>query len=395
MLRELGIRLCALAALLSPAARADFAFRDGDRVAFFGDAVTASRGFTRIVEHYTLMRFPRREVTFINAGRGGDTIARSVLRADHDVFDKGASVVIVAFGPDDIALGGNPETWRRDSHLRGIRRIVEKCHELGVRPFICSPPVAAGDPDSPANRRIRALAAEGLELARSLGAGAIDVQQGMLEIQSRLAAEPQNRTRLHTDDGLHLSDLGHLAMAFVILKGLGAPELVSSLEIDAGTATVAAAAHCETTGLSTDAGGLRFTRLDEGLPFHRDPPAWRRWVPLGEINAYLLKVTGLQPGRYQLLTGGLLLGEWSDAQLAAGIDLSPAGPWEARSDLVGELVDARNNLWAAAFLSMRGGGGDPALADTLRDLETGIAASQRNAARPRPIPFDLIRISGP
>ena len=52
---------------------ADFALRDGDTVAFLGDSITAARGYTKIVEHYTLMRYPQRRVRFVNAGKGGDT----------------------------------------------------------------------------------------------------------------------------------------------------------------------------------------------------------------------------------------------------------------------------------------------------------------------------------
>src|SRR5438552_18985552 len=85
--------------------RGEFAFRDGDTVAFLGDSITAARGYTKIVEHYTLMRFPERKVGFVNAGQGGDTAFGSLSRLERDVFAKGATVVTVAFGVNDIGWG--------------------------------------------------------------------------------------------------------------------------------------------------------------------------------------------------------------------------------------------------------------------------------------------------
>jgi lysophospholipase L1-like esterase len=85
-------------------ARADFALRDGDTVAFLGDSITAARGYTKVVEHYTLMRFPERRVQFVNAGKGGDTAISVIQRLERDVFGRGATVVTVALGVNDNAL---------------------------------------------------------------------------------------------------------------------------------------------------------------------------------------------------------------------------------------------------------------------------------------------------
>lgn len=51
-------------------ARADYALRDGDTVVFLGDSITAVRTYGKIVERYTLLRFPGRKVRFRNAGWG-------------------------------------------------------------------------------------------------------------------------------------------------------------------------------------------------------------------------------------------------------------------------------------------------------------------------------------
>src|SRR5690348_7675549 len=87
-------------------ARADFAIRDGDTVVFLGDSITAEGTYGRVVENYTLLRYPNRKVHFINAGNGGDTAAGGLARLQRDVFDRGATLLTVAYGINDIGWGG-------------------------------------------------------------------------------------------------------------------------------------------------------------------------------------------------------------------------------------------------------------------------------------------------
>ncbi|MDB6136738.1 MAG: hypothetical protein JWM59_4981 [Verrucomicrobiales bacterium] len=192
--------------------RADFQLRDGDTVAFLGDSITAARGYTKVVEVYTLMRFPDRKVRFINAGQGGDTAFGSLERLDRDVFSKGATVVTVAFGINDIGWGtkANPES--RQKYLDGIRTIITRCQERKVRPVICSPTITAEDPDTALKGYLQIMTDDGLALAKSLGADTIDLQRSMREVQRRVIEANSrekdiiNHSTLHVKDGVHLSE---------------------------------------------------------------------------------------------------------------------------------------------------------------------------------------------
>src|SRR5215472_10981200 len=88
-----ALALGLLGSILSGPARAEFALRDGDTVVFLGDSITAARTYGKIVENYTLLRFPGRTVRFVNSGRGGDTAAGGLRRLDRDVFAHGATVL--------------------------------------------------------------------------------------------------------------------------------------------------------------------------------------------------------------------------------------------------------------------------------------------------------------
>src|SRR5262245_8767825 len=133
--------ICLLLSLVAPPAFGEFALRDGDTMAFLGDSITAARGYTKIVEHYTLMRYPAREGRFVNAGKGGDTMAGCLERIDRDVFEPGATVVTVAFGINDIGWGMKADAEHKQRYLDGIRTLIARCEARGVRVFICSPAI--------------------------------------------------------------------------------------------------------------------------------------------------------------------------------------------------------------------------------------------------------------
>src|ERR1043165_8713305 len=94
---------------LTSSAYADFAIRDGDTVVFLGDSITAARTYGKIIENYTLLRFPDRKVHFVNAGWGGDTAQGGLKRLQRDVLDKSATLVTVAYGINDIGWGGKAD----------------------------------------------------------------------------------------------------------------------------------------------------------------------------------------------------------------------------------------------------------------------------------------------
>src|SRR5262249_22593889 len=129
------LALCGLCLAGPGRAHADFGLRDGDTVVFLGDSITAARTYGKIVENYTRLRLPDRRVHFINAGWGGDTAAGGLKRIGRDVFDRGATVLIVAYGINDIGWGLKADAEHKRIYLDAIRGIVEKCRVRKVRVY--------------------------------------------------------------------------------------------------------------------------------------------------------------------------------------------------------------------------------------------------------------------
>lgn len=388
---------------------ADFALRDGDTVAFLGDSITAARGYTKIVEHYTLMRFPERRVRFLNAGQGGDTAHGSLARLERDVLSQGTTVLTVAFGINDIGWGTKADDTHRQQYLDGIREIVSRSQQRGIRVFICSPAITAEAPDTAEKGYLQRMADDGMALARSMGAGSIDLSRGMREIQRRIVTananekDPKRQTRLHVDDGVHLNDLGQLAMGYALLRGLGAPAEVSSVALDAAHLRATDTQNCRVSRIQRLADGVSFVRLDRGLPLNLGifSALNHRWIPIPEtLNRYRLQIAGLDPGDYEVRAEGRLLGKYSAERLARGENIAsatsngwePGGPWDAQSDAVKEVVDARDKAWGAEHFRQQfnqDNPDSPRLERQAKTADDALTALARSMAKPYPYRFEI------
>lgn len=408
MSRKYLLSLVLIGALGAAPARADdFAVRDGDTVVFMGDSITAARAYSKIVENYTLLRYPGRKVRFHNVGIGGDTMAGGLKRLERDVFGRGATLLTVAFGINDIGWGTRADDVHKRAYLDAVRGIVSACKQRGVRVYICSAAVTAADPSTSEDDYLQKMCDEGMALSRELGGAAIDVQRGMREIQKRIWAanektpDKSKHATLHAADGIHLNDLGQLAMAFAILKGLGAPADVSAANFDARGPKLVRASGCTISDVAAKDNRLEFTRHDEGLPLNYGLffALNFRFVPIpDQLNRYLLTVTNLPAGRYEVLADGRSAGRFTAAELAAGVNLAsttpdpwqPGGPWNAQANLLQHLTDARYQVdlaQAHGDVFLPGSPAATALHTHGGKADAEIIAAQRAVARPQAYRF--------
>lgn len=291
------------------------------------------------------------------------------------------------------------------------RGIVETCRKQNARVFLCSAAATAEAPEKAETGFLQKMCDEGMDLSRSLGGKAIDVQRTMRGVQKAIAAanasvpDKNKHDSLHVADGVHLNDLGQLAMAFAILKGLGVPANVSSVVIDADGAKVTSAKGCAVRGVDAKPGALEFTRSDEGLPFNYGIfyALNYRYVPVpDELNRYLVAVKSLPKGNYEVSAGGRVLGVFTADQLAAGVNVAsatadpwqPGGPWNAQANALKALTDARYEVRSASAQLRAHVPGNPdadRLGKQAGDLDAKIVEMQRTTAQPRAYRFVIKR----
>ena len=402
-----AVAVFALLAGFAAACRADFALKDGDTVVFLGDSITAARTYGKIVENYTLLRFPERRVRFFNAGIGGDTAAAAVGRLERDVFSHGATVVTVCFGMNDVGWGMTADVEHVKAYLEALRTIVRECRKHKARVIYLTPAVTAADPKASEKDFLQTLADQGAKAVKSMGEDTIDVQRGMREIQKRVFAanaaqkDEKAHVSLHLVDGVHLSDLGQMAMAFTILEGLDAPKEVSDACVDAAYGSVVTQKGCRLSEVKSAAGRLEFTRFDEGLPinFGLFGALQFVWVPFHvAMNRYGLAVKGLAKGNWEVLADERSIGIFDADTLGRGIDVAsrtasvwaPGGPWDAQAAVLSQLTDARHDLATATLLDTLWLSEGPVLSPHAAEVARADAALvelQRAVARPRSYHF--------
>jgi hypothetical protein len=187
------------------------------------------------------------------------------------------------------------------------------------------------------------------DVAAKTGAMFIDQFDPYMSIMlAERAANPQ--AFIGGGDAVHPGPAGHTLMAWAVLKGLGAQNLVSSAEIDMAAQKTVSTEACQISNLKiTSSGEAGFDRLDNALPLPVDPKAQAalKLAPvLGDLSRYDLKITGLAAGAYELSIDGDVVLKASNEEWAKGVNLTvPSNPAEKQAVEVLQEVVKKNNLY--------------------------------------------------
>jgi lysophospholipase L1-like esterase len=409
MVRAVSLALLCLG-LANRVPAEEFHLAAGDRVVFYGDSITQDGGYARAVEVYTATRFPDRGVTFWYAGVGGDRVGGGGagpidIRLDRDVIAHRPTVVAVMLGMNDASYRAfDPAIF--ETYTTGYRHLVARLKEAlpGVRltliqpsPFddVTRPPAFPGGYNAVLRRYGEFVAA----LARETGATAVDLNTPVVAGLEKVQRTDPALARQLIPDRVHPGAAGHLVMAAALLRAWGAPGLVTRVVLDATGPRVAAADNAAVTALIRAEGGLAWTEADRALPLpvYFDNAevelADMAGADLPGLDRERLELTGLAPGQYRLTIDGQGVGEFSAAELAAGVDLArfdtpmrqQAMPVSWGTGDRQEVLNVRRQLLARS-------GSDGSTADTARTLASladTMAAERRKATQPRERRFEL------
>jgi len=335
------------------AAEAPFFFRDGDRVVMIGDSITEQLLHSNYVESYVLSRFPRWNLRFRNVGIGGDTSTGGNGRTQRDILSFNPTTVTITFGMNDGGYRVPPDPARVEAYGKGLQGMMDQMAGKGLRIAVLSSSPVEKKEDGPAmqgyNETLERFAEVASVVAHRNGATFVDqFHPHVAALQKARDASASNR--VNGGDAVHPGPPGQLLMAWAILKGLRAPALVSSAEINGRGARVVKAEKCRISGLRKSGDGVRFTRADDALPWWL-PPAARpilQWAPIAEdLDQYLLKITGLPEGRYQLRIDGQEVAAVTAADLAKGYNMAllEEGPTARQAQAVNDAVFAKNRYY--------------------------------------------------
>lgn len=186
---------------------------EGDRVAFFGDSITAqgnnAGGYVDI-----LRRSMGSGVATIPAGIGGHKVPDLLERFQADVIDKNPDVVFLYIGINDVWHSDSGKGTPPDAFESGLRSLVRTMKASGAAVVLATPTVI-GEKRAGKNRHDPALekyAAISRKIAAAEGATLCDLRMAFID-HLRLFNPEDNDRGILTTDGVHLKPAGNQLVA--------------------------------------------------------------------------------------------------------------------------------------------------------------------------------------
>jgi len=392
-----------------------FYLHPNDTVVFYGDSITEQRYYTGWVEVYAATRFPHMPIQFYSVGVGGDRVTGGGagpidLRLTRDLFPLKPTVVTIMLGMNDGNYGPiKPETDAK--YTEGYEHILDSIQQNlpGARVTLLGPS-AYDDVTRPAtfpggyNATLIHFSELDSQLAQKHNDTFIDLNAPFVDSLKRGFALDPLATQLLVPDRVHPEPMAHWFMAAAILKGWNAPSIVTSVSLDAQNQTVLSTVRSHVSDLAATATTLNWTQLDDALPLPFDDKNAANHFLLQitdiqrELNQQPLTVAGLKPGKYQLTIDGFPIGDFTDAELAHGVNLTDfVTPMRGQSYSVSWLVRDRDD---AHYVRLRmlvnqmkyGDPSEPGAASLLQ-FESELQQRIYDAAQPKPHKFQLKRRS--
>ena len=297
-------------------------FKPGERVLFYGDSITHGGKYVFYLQLFENLRHPGSGVRLLNGGRSGGTAGDGLLNFDRELKASRPDRAFAMFGMNDIgrsnwkdATPSNAVQTARGRALEdfgaNLAKLTDRFAAAGVPLAVMTPTpydqynTKAGENIPFCNEPGVSSAAEIVRaLAASNGLGIVDFHAPMTALFRENAGD-----FVFCRDRVHPGDEGHLYMAALVLDALGASPVVDELTIAVGPDGESASADF----------------APKALPLPRMPEyeTLEAFYPLTErLNREIVRVSGLKPGRYTLAFDGQAVGDYSDADLAKGVNVA-------------------------------------------------------------------------
>lgn len=195
------------------------AVKDGQKIAFLGDSITAQGwdkpgGYVRLVVNG--LAHEGIKITPIPAGVGGNTSKDMVARLGPSVLDKKPDWMALSCGVNDVWHGDNGVPL--DVYKQNITAIVDRAQEKGIKVMILtSTPI--GEEDNAFNSKLAAYNDFLRQLAKERKLPIADLGADFHAVLDRLQRTAASRNL--TADGVHMNPEGNVLMAKGILRAFG------------------------------------------------------------------------------------------------------------------------------------------------------------------------------
>ncbi len=221
--RQIAFALVAGAAFLAAStASAEILVKDGQKVAFMGDSITAGgwgnpAGYVRLV--VAGLEANGVKVTPIPAGIGGHKSNQMLERLKRDALDKKPDWMTLSCGVNDVWHGARGVPL--DQYKTNITAILDQCAAAGTKVVVLTATVISEELDAENNQKLAPYNEFLRSLAKERKAPLADLY-GMFA--TAIKAKPNTTGkpgRLLTSDGVHMNPAGEQLMARGVLQAFG------------------------------------------------------------------------------------------------------------------------------------------------------------------------------
>ena len=404
-----GLPIMAFCLLLQGQEKAaPLALRDGDRVVFYGDSITAQRLYTRFAEDVVVSRYPKLHISFYNAGVSGDTVSGGhagdmATRIKRDVVPLRPTVVTIMLGMNDGRYTAEYDV-NFNAYANGYRKLIATLRESvpGVRIFlICpSPYDEVGHPSAIAgyNTVMRRYGQFLATLGKEENVPVIDFNRPITNaIGVGIAIDPQLAGAL-LPDRIHPAPAGHWIMADAMAAGWHVDPVISSVVIRVPDGKVEEAYNASVTEVRVEQGRIAWKQMDGALPLPlelNDPFTGFLFKvsDLERMDRQLLHLNGLAMPRYTLSIDGQKVGSFTREELSEGINLATLQtPMEQQAKAIDWAADDRAKLSGTRFNLLTENAAIPSRQEALAALDAldhRMIALEYENAQPKAHVFEL------
>jgi len=332
-LKRFAVAALFLCGLCLPPARA------AERVAFVGDSITHDGRYLGFVQLAETLANPDNRAQYLNLGICGDTTG-GVLARWQKVVDAKPTDIIVMLGMNDTGVGtyypnAKPDVLeKRAARLAAyevnLREIVQRAKRLtpSVRLMTPSPYDEYGNWQKGGARHVGADS-EGLaSCVKSVRVVAREENVPVAEVHDPFVLAVRNSPdqKLGGTDRVHPVDGGHLVMAACVVRSRRG-----------GDGEMPPTVWDASKGLSLDYRPSRF-----GFPRVKGMDELDKTTDLGKVlGREVLVVKDLAKGTYRLFADGTPVGCFTEADLAAGLDLQKFDTPSARQAMKAAKIAER------------------------------------------------------
>jgi lysophospholipase L1-like esterase len=384
------------------------ALRDGDRVVFYGDSITAQRLYTRFAEDLMVSRYSKERISFFNAGVSGDSVEGGhegdiETRLKRDVLPLRPSVVTIMLGMNDGRYTTEFDS-NFNAYASGYKKLIALLRELvpGVRLVLIRPSPYEEFAHPPAIAGYNSVMLRYGQFLSELGEKehipVVDFNQPVTAAVLRgMQVNPAVAGSL-LPDRIHPSPAGHWIMAAALAQAWNFSPTVSSATIAADQARAIEQSNTTISEMQSANDKLSWTQLDRALPIplEMNDPITQFLLQasdLASLDRQILRVTGLIAPLHTLSIDGKKIGTFTREELNLGVNLALyQTPMEDQAKSIDWAADDRAKLSGTRFALLTSTESDTSrheAIDSLDRLDREMIDREYRNAQPKPHTFEL------